>query len=176
MWAVLHKKEEIIMPVLRVKNQDGTWSEIPTIVGPQGPQGDIGPQGPQGPKGEDGTGVNILGSYGTEEELNAAQPAGNIGESYLVNGYLYVWSATANKWENVGNIQGPQGPRGEQGPQGEKGETGPQGPQGEQGGKGETGATGAAGYTPVRGTDYWTDADKAEIQAYVDEAILGGAW
>ena len=36
--------------------------------------------------------------------------------------------------------------------------------------------TGADGYTPVRGTDYWTEADKAEIKAYVDEAILGGAW
>ena len=31
--------------------------------------------------------------------------------------------------------------------------------------------TGADGYTPVRGTDYWTDADKAEIKAYIDEAI-----
>lgn len=30
--------------------------------------------------------------------------------------------------------------------------------------------------TPVRGTDYWTDEDKAEIKSYVDEAILGGAW
>ena len=35
---------------------------------------------------------------------------------------------------------------------------------------------GNPGYTPVRGTDYWTEADKAEIKAYVDEAILGGAW
>lgn len=32
------------------------------------------------------------------------------------------------------------------------------------------------GETPVRGTDYWTDEDKAEIKAYVDEAILGGEW
>jgi hypothetical protein len=32
------------------------------------------------------------------------------------------------------------------------------------------------GYTPVRGTDYWTDADKAEIKSYVDDAILNGAW
>lgn len=30
--------------------------------------------------------------------------------------------------------------------------------------------------TPVRGEDYWTDEDIAEIKAYVDEAILGGAW
>lgn len=40
----------------------------------------------------------------------------------------------------------------------------------------KNGADGADGYTPVRGTDYWTTADRAEIKAYVDEAILGGAW
>lgn len=38
------------------------------------------------------------------------------------------------------------------------------------------GAKGAAGYTPIRGTDYWTEVDKAEIKGYVDDAILGGAW
>lgn len=37
-------------------------------------------------------------------------------------------------------------------------------------------AEGQDGDTPVRGEDYWTEADKAEIKAYVDEAILGGAW
>ena len=35
---------------------------------------------------------------------------------------------------------------------------------------------GQDGNTPVRGTDYWTDADIAEIKSYVDEAILGGTW
>jgi hypothetical protein len=35
---------------------------------------------------------------------------------------------------------------------------------------------GLSGKTPVRGTDYWTSADIAEIKSYVDEAILGGAW
>ena len=50
------------------------------------------------------------------------------------------------------------------------------------GSKGSTGAAGAAGkpgadgYTPVRGTDYWTASDIAEIKSYVDTAILGGAW
>lgn len=57
-----------------------------------------------------------------------------------------------------------------------KGEKGDTGEKGDKGDKGDTGATGEAGYSPVRGTDYWTDADKAEIKAYVDEAILGGAW
>lgn len=50
---------------------------------------------------------------------------------------------------------------------GDKGDTGAQGKQGE---KGED------GYTPVKGTDYWTPEDIAEIKGYVDEAILGGAW
>lgn len=36
--------------------------------------------------------------------------------------------------------------------------------------------TAGTGGTPVKGVDYWTEEDKAEIKAYVDEAILGGAW
>lgn len=35
---------------------------------------------------------------------------------------------------------------------------------------------GSDGYTPVRGEDYWTEEDKAEIKSYVEDAILGGAW
>ena len=42
--------------------------------------------------------------------------------------------------------------------------------------KGDKGEPGADGYTPIRGTDYWTAADIAEIKGYVDEAILGGSW
>ena len=34
-----------------------------------------------------------------------------------------------------------------------------------RGEKGDTGAAGADGYTPVKGTDYWTESDKAEIVA-----------
>lgn len=70
---------------------------------------------PQGEKGEDGTGVTILGSYDTESALNAAHPTGEAGEAYLVAGDLYVWSATKNKWVNVGTIQGPQGEQGDPG-------------------------------------------------------------
>ena len=42
--------------------------------------------------------------------------------------------------------------------------------------RGENGKNGADGYTPVRGTDYWTDADIAQIKSYVNDAILGGEW
>lgn len=45
-----------------------------------------------------------------------------------------------------------------------------------QGEQGEPGEPGSSGYTPQRGVDYWTDADKAEIKSYVDNAILNGAW
>lgn len=64
--------------------------------------------------------------------------------------------------------KGEQGETGAQGPQGEKGEQGEQGPKGEQGPQGETGPTGADGKTPVKGTDYFTEADK---QAFVTDVI-----
>ena len=40
--------------------------------------------------------------------------------------------------------------------------------------KGEPGDPGAPGYTPVRGEDYWTAEDIAQIQSYIDQQI-GGA-
>ena len=87
---------------------------------------------------------------------------------------------------------GPQGPRGPQGEPGRDGQDGAPGPQGEpgpagpagkdgapgqQGPQGEPGAPGAPGqdgHTPVKGTDYWTETDKAEIVADVIAAIPGG--
>lgn len=49
--------------------------------------------------------------------------------------------------------------------------------KGEKGDKGNTGGKGdpgADGYTPVKGTDYWTSEDISEIQSYIDTQI-GGA-
>lgn len=60
-------------------------------------------------KGSDGTSVNILGSYDTLEELQAAHPTGNVGDAYIIQGNMYVWCLDTNSWENVGNIQGPTG-------------------------------------------------------------------
>ena len=42
--------------------------------------------------------------------------------------------------------------------------------------RGVAGKDGKDGYTPLRGIDYWTADDIAEIKNYVDEAILGGSW
>lgn len=35
---------------------------------------------------------------------------------------------------------------------------------------------GTNGKTPVKGTDYWTADDIAQIKSYVDDAILNGEW
>lgn len=37
--------------------------------------------------------------------------------------------------------------------------------------KGETGLSGQDGYTPIKGTDYWTADDKKEIENYIDNQL-----
>jgi hypothetical protein len=83
---------------------------------------------------------------------------------------------------------GPEGKPGPMGPQGPKGDTGPMGPQGPAGKdgtlvfeeltdaqkeqlRGPQGPAGQNGSTPVKGADYWTNADKAEIVSDVMDEI-----
>lgn len=74
-------------------------------------------------------------------------------------------------------LQGPQGERGLQGiqgatgKQGPKGDQGDRGPQGLQGPQGDPGQNGLDGYSPVKGVDYFTAADKAEILQDVIDAL-----
>jgi hypothetical protein len=58
---------------------------------------------------EANAGIRVLGTYDTVGALKAEHPTGNAGDAYLVNGDLYVWSKTADGWQNAGSIQGPQG-------------------------------------------------------------------
>mgnify|MGYP004562065031 CR=1 FL=1 len=88
------------IPILRIKGADGIFYSVPAIKGDKGDRG---------PKGADGTGVTILGSYDSLEQLQQEHPTGNPGDSYLINGDLYVWDATNNIWKDVGSIQGPKG-------------------------------------------------------------------
>ena len=74
--------------------------------------------------------------------------------------------------------QGIQGMQGEQGIRGEKGDKGDTGEKGDKGDKGDTGAKGDKGDKgdkPIRGTDYWTEEDMAEISADLDSKISGKA-
>lgn len=116
-------------------------------TGPQGEKGATGATGPEGPQGPQGD----RGDTGAQGVRGETGPKGDTGE------------------KGDTGAQGPQGEKGDAGPQGE------QGPKGDKGDKGDTGATGAAGKdgkdgvdgkdgkNPVKGTDYWTPADKAEI-------------
>ena len=115
-------------------------------TGDTGATGNTGPAGAKGDTGATGIGTIIKGSYNTYQELVNAHPTGNAGDSYLVNGSLYVW--LNNAWENVGNIKGEKGDTGDTGSQGVKGDTGDSGAKGDTGAtgpKGDTGATGATG-------------------------------
>ena len=138
------------------------------LQGPQGPKGDTGATGatgPQGSKGETGA-TGPQGERGPKGEQGIQGPAGNDGYT-PVKGVDYFDGVKGDKGD-----KGDTGATGAQGPKGDKGDTGPQGPQGPKGDTGPSGATGAAGkdgYTPVRGTDYWTADDIATIQSYVDE-------
>lgn len=130
--------------------------------GPVGPKGDIGPMGPQGEKGDKGEDGFIVFEELTDEqkeELRGPQgiqgpagPAGKDGQDGAP-GPAGADGAKGDKGDQ--GEQGPAGPKGEQGIQGEIGPQGPQGPQGEP------------GYTPMRGVDYWTEEDKAEIIAEI---------
>lgn len=80
-----------------------------------------------------------------------------IAKAHGFEGTEEEWLASLEGKPGETGPAGPQGERGEPGhagPQGERGETGPAGPQG---------AAGADGKTPVKGEDYYTEADKAEI-------------
>lgn len=76
----------------------------------------------------------------------------------------------------AGEFDGERGPQGEPGKDGKDGVQGPQGEPGAPGRDGKDGAQGAKGdpgepgRTPVRGVDYWTDADRAPIEAATEAA------
>ena len=106
-------------------------------TGDTGATGDTGPAGATGDTGATGIGTTIKGSYTTYLELIAAHPTGNDGDSYLVNGSLYVW--LNNTWDNVGNIKGEKGDTGATGDKGDTGDTGAKGDAGETGPKGDMG-------------------------------------
>lgn len=136
------------------------WVDIGPMVGPTGATGPQGAQGytgvgatgntgatgvqgstgPTGPQGASGVGVRILGTVNSVEDLPGDA---ETGDGWMVDGVLYIWDG--DKWESVGQIQGPSGPTGATGPQGLQGFTGAHGATGSQGIQGATGPTGPMG-------------------------------
>jgi hypothetical protein len=78
---------------------------------------------------------------------------------------------TQEQKEELRGPQGLQGPKGDKGEPGKDGEKGDKGDPGEKGETGEQGPKGDDGYTPVKGTDYWTAADQAQMLADVIAAL-----
>ena len=141
-------------------------------MGPQGPKGDTGSHGPKGEKGDTGP-QGLQGIQGVQGPQGERGPAGADGAI------------------------GPQGPQGDKGDPGVPGKDGhspvvtatksgktttisvdgtaiatvEDGADGTPGVAGAPGKNGTDGRTPVKGTDYWTASDKAEIVAEVTAAL-----
>ena len=90
---------------------------------------------------------------------------GKDGESAFELAVEQGYTGTLDEWlaslKGEKGDAGEQGSKGDTGPQGEKGDKGDTGAQGIQGEKGEDGKT------PVKGTDYFTNEDKVEMEATV---------
>ena len=135
--------------------------------GEKGDKGDTGAVGPQGPQGETGP----KGADGTNGTNGITPTIGANGNWYLGSTDTTKPSRGAKGDKGDPGDKGETGDTGPQGPQGEKGDTGSTGPQGPKGDPGETGPQGPAGHTPVKGTDYFTAADKSEIAQAAAELV-----
>lgn len=133
-------------------------------TGSQGPQGNPGPAGPQGLNGEDGIGIERI--YTTVDDST---------NSTVV--FIELTNGESTRFEI---LNGKDGENGKDGVGINSINTTDYLERTEvtinlTNGQSETFNI-YNGYSPIRGVDYWTEEDKAEIKSYVDEAILGGAW
>lgn len=137
------------------------------VKGDKGDKGDPGAKGDKGDKGEDGYTPEKGVDYWTQEDedainkaLNDAINSANVSIQYAVKTAAAA-KAEANAATDAANaaiadLQAKADAGDFNGDKGEKGDKGDTGAQGEPG---------ADGYTPVKGVDYFTAADKAEIAA-----------
>lgn len=162
---------------------DFTPEQLEALRGPRGYTGATGETGPQGPKGDTGA----TGATGPEGPQGNTGPRGETGKAFTYADFTEEQLLELKGPKGDTGATGPQGPAGKdgaagatgpegpQGPKGETGETGPAGPAGADGATGATGpagpegpqgpagADGAPGYTPQRGTDYWTTEDQEQM-------------
>lgn len=123
---------------IQYSTDNATWKNVIAVADLKGDKGDKGEPGQDGEDGQDGTN----GKDG-------------VSATHSWNGtVLTVTSASGTSSADLKGDKGDTGETGAQGIPGEKGDTGD---------KGDKGDKGDPGYTPVKGTDYYTDADKTEI-------------
>jgi hypothetical protein len=122
----------------------------------------------RGPQGETGHGLDIKGTYGTIEALRAAVPNPSQGDMYNVGTRvphsIYMWDDGLGDWIYQGELQGATGAHytpvitetADAVTLGWNNDGGLENPP-------AVNIRGKDGYTPVKGTDYWTAADKNGI-------------
>ena len=113
-------------------------------MGLRGLQGETGPTGDTGPQGDKGD----TGPKGDTGDTGPQGPAGEPGKDGV--SVSHSWNGTkltitSSSGTSTVDLKGETGPTGDTGP------------------KGDTGAAGIDGYTPQKGIDYYTEADKAEL-------------
>lgn len=155
---------------------DGAKIDLGDIRGPEGPRGEAGPQGPAGRDGADGkdgetgprgqpgpkgdsfqTVVEDDGNGNITIRALTTEGTGTSGQ----NGYTFTPSVSPDgiiSWTNDGGLVNPE-PVNIKGPAGANGQQGP---------------AGTNGKTPVKGTDYFTQADKEELVQAVLAALPNG--
>ena len=144
-----------------------TWVNLIAESDLKGDKGDKGADGKDGAPGKDG-----------KDGTNGITP--HIGE----NGNWYIGNTDTGKPSR--GEQGVKGDKGDKGADGTPGAKGDKGDaftysdftaeqlaalKGEKGNPGSPGKDGTDGHTPVKGTDYWTASDKAEVVAEAAAAI-----
>lgn len=138
--------KNVFIPILKGEKGD---------VGPAGPQGEQGIQGVPGPEGSQGV-VGPQGEQGIpgpEGPQGEVGPQGDIGPQGPMGLSLqFMWDGTKLGIRIEGqeeftfvDLKGPQGE------------------QGIQGAQGEPGLQGIPGYTPEKGTDYFTETEIEEF-------------
>lgn len=126
----------------------------------KGEKGETGEQGLQGERGE-------TGEKGEKGDTGATGSAGKDGVG--VKSVAQTTTSSADGGSNVITVTLTDGKTSTfTVKNGSKGSTGAQGVQGIQG------ATGADGYTPVKGVDYFTEADKQAMVSQVSNAFIQG--
>lgn len=156
-WVNENKQDKITGTAGQVVGFDADGKPVsqeapPGVPGPQGPKGDTGEKGDKGDTGDKGA----------------------DGKSVTHKWSGTTLSVTSASGTSSADLKGDKGDTGPQGAKGDKGDKGDKGYKGDKGDTGANGPQGPAGKTPVRGTDYWTATDKAEIVSDVLEQMPEG--
>jgi hypothetical protein len=128
-WVRIQVRNDRFYPVLTAgtsgqlflnwSSDETLWTDNPQGVNIRGPQGT---NGINGTNGTNGTSVSILGSFESYEDLADIQHNPNLGDGYLIDGDLWVYTNAQDTgtppnvnsvyegFLNAGTIQGPAGP------------------------------------------------------------------